>query len=217
MMNTRTKRRPRLTRSEQRAQTRSALLEAAWTVFLRRGYAGSTIEEIVGEAGLTRGAFYYNFGSIGELFVELLQERVYSLYREMGERRLAQAELPLSLSDAAAELATMQARPESRRLFRLWLELLAEAGRDQGLRELAATFWRGNRALLAELIRRDYEARGQPPPVAAEKLATATIALDIGLALQHYVDPGEVPLDLYPDLFEALFGGAKGTDQRPSR
>ena len=205
MTSTRTKRRPRLTRSERRAQTRSALLEAAWTVFLRRGYAGSTIEEIVGEAGLTRGAFYYNFGSIGELFVELLQERVYSLYREMGERQLS-----------PAELATMQARPESRRLFRLWLELLAEAGRDQGLRELAATFWRGNRALLAELIRRDYEARGQPLPVAAEELATATIALDIGLALQHYVDPGEVALDVYPDLFEALFGGAPGPDQRPS-
>jgi AcrR family transcriptional regulator len=210
-----TKRKPRLTRSERRAQTRAALLEAAWTVFLRRGYAGSTIEEIVGEAGLTRGAFYYNFRSIGELFVELLHERVYSLYREMGERRLTQSTYPLSLRDAATELAEMQARPESRRLFRLWLELLAEAGRDEKMRELAATFWRGNRALLTELIRRDYEARGQPPPVAAEKLATATIALDLGLALQHYVDPGEVSLGLYPDLFEALFG-APEPDERPS-
>jgi AcrR family transcriptional regulator len=217
MTSTRVQRRPRLTRSEQRAQTRSALLESAWTVFLRRGYAGSTIEEIVGEAGLTRGAFYYNFSSIGELFVELLQERVYSLYREMGERRLTESKQPLSLRDAAAELAEMQASPGSRRLFRLWLELLAEAGRDEGLRELAATFWRGNRALLAELIHRDYEARGETPPVAAEKLATATIALDIGLALQRYVDPGEVPLDLYPDLFEALFGGAAAGNETPSR
>jgi hypothetical protein len=48
--------------------------------------------------------------------------------------------------------------------------------------------------------------RGTTPPVDAEKLATATIALDIGLALQHYIDPGRVPLELYPDLFEALFG-----------
>lgn len=196
----------RLTRAEQRANTRAALRDAAWTVFLRRGYAGSNIEEIAAEAGYTRGAFYYNFGSLGELFVDLLQVRVYSLYREMGERRLNASEPTYSLREAGIELAQMQANPEARRLFRLWLELLAEAGRDEGLRKLAASLWTGNRALLTELIRRDYDARGVPPPVEANKLATAVIALDIGLALQHYVDPDGVPLDLYAELFEALFG-----------
>jgi AcrR family transcriptional regulator len=196
----------RLNRPQRRAQTRAALLEAAWTVFLRRGYGGSSVEEIAAEAGYTRGAFYYNFKSIGELFTELLQERVYSLYRAMGERRLERSERPLSLREAGQELADMQAKPEARRLFRLWLELLSEAGRDRALRKLAANFWRGNRALLTDLIRRDYQARGTSPPVDVEKLATATIALDIGLALQHYIDPERVPLNLYPDLFEALFG-----------
>jgi AcrR family transcriptional regulator len=196
----------RLKRSERRARTRAALLDAAWTVFLRRGYAGSSVEEVASEAGYTRGAFYYNFKSLGELFAELLQERVYSLYREMGERRLESSEQPISLREAGQELADMQAKPEARRLFRLWLELLSESGRDKALRKVAAGFWSGNRALLTELITRDYEARGTSPPVDAEKLATATIALDIGLALQHYIDPDRVPLDLYPDLFEALFG-----------
>jgi AcrR family transcriptional regulator len=196
----------RLTRPQSRAETRAALLEAAWTVFLRRGYAGSSVEEIAAEAGYTRGAFYYNFKSTGELFAELLQERVYSLYREMGERRLERSVQPISLREAGQELAGMQAKPEARRLLRLWLELLSEAGRDETLRRLAADFWRGNRDLLTELIRRDYEARGASPPVEAEKLAAATIALDIGLAVQHYIDPDRVPLDLYPDLFEALFG-----------
>jgi AcrR family transcriptional regulator len=203
---TRARGKERLTQTERRAQTRAKLLEAGWTVFLRRGYAGSSVEEIASEAGYTRGAFYYNFSSIGELFAELLRQRVYSLYREMGERRLEGSEQPISLREAAQELADMQAKPEARRLFRLWLELLSEAGRDKALRKLAATFWSGNRALLTELIRRDYEARGTAPPVDAAKLATATIALDIGLALQHYIDPRRVPLDLYPDLFEALFG-----------
>ncbi len=196
----------RLDRPQRRAQTRAALLDAAWTVFLRRGYAGSSVAEIASEAGYTRGAFYYNFKSIGELFAELLQERVYSLYRQMGERRLERSGQPISLREAGQELADMQAKPEARRLFRLWLEVLSEAGRDDDLRNLAANFWSGNRALLTELIRRDYEARGTSPPVDPEKLATATIALDIGLALQHYIDPDQVPLDFSPDLFEALFG-----------
>jgi AcrR family transcriptional regulator len=200
------RRRGRPTQPERRAATRAALMEAAWTVFLRRGFAGSSVEEIAAEAGYTRGAFYYNFRSTGELFAELLQQQVYGLYREMGERRLESSELPLSLRDAGRELAEAQEWPNARRLFRLWLELLAEAGRDDELRKLAAGFWTGNRELLTELIRRDYDARGTDPPVEPEKLATATIALDLGLALQHYVDPEGAPLDLYPDLFEALFG-----------
>ena len=44
------------------------------------------------------------------------------------------------------------------------------------------------------------------PPVPAEDLATAMIALDIGLALQHFVDPDAAPLRLYPELYELLFG-----------
>jgi hypothetical protein len=32
------------------------------------------------------------------------------------------------------------------------------------------------------------------------------IAMDIGLALQHFVDPEGVPLDLYPELYKAVFG-----------
>jgi AcrR family transcriptional regulator len=190
----------RPTRSERRSQTRAALLDAAWTVFLRRGYAGAGVEEIAAEAGYTRGAFYYNFASLDELFAELLQERVYARYREMGERQLAH---PTSLREAAAELASVQAKPEARRLFRLWLELLAESGRNARLRKLAAGFWTGNRALLAELIRRENPDGTLDP----EKLATATIALDIGLAVQHHVDPDAVPLDLYPELFEALLAG----------
>jgi hypothetical protein len=31
------------------------------------------------------------------------------------------------------------------------------------------------------------------------------IAMDIGLALQHFVDPDGAPLDLYPELYELLF------------
>src|SRR6266498_2622345 len=97
---TRARGKERLTQTERRAQTRAKLLEAGWTVFLRRGYAGSSVEEIASEAGYTRGAFYYNFKSIGDLFAELLQERVYSLYREMGERRLERSEQPISLREA---------------------------------------------------------------------------------------------------------------------
>ncbi len=90
-------------------------------------------------------------------------------------------------------------------LFALWLELLAHAARNPEFRELAATFWKGNRALLAEIVADVYREHGEKPPVPAKDFATAQIALDIGLAVQNLVDPQEVPLDLYPKLYETLF------------
>ncbi len=102
----------------------------------------------------------------------------------------------------------MQSKPQDRWLFRLWLECLAQAGRDENLRELAVGFWRGNRARDAEII-----AREAPTQAAhAKALATAVIALDIGLAIQHHVDPEDVPLELYPELYTALFSSLGTSD-----
>ena len=172
-------------------------------MFIERGFAGTSVEAIAAEAGYTRGAFYSNFGSKEELFAELLQERVYARYAEMidrGEGGAAQ-----TLRDVGEELAQIQSEREGRWLFRLWLELLAHAGRDDRFRSIAAGFWSENRRRTAGLIAAAYG--DAEPPAAPERLATAMIALDIGLALQHFVDEQGAPLDLYPELYELLFGG----------
>ena len=41
-------------------------------------------------------------------------------------------------------------------------------------------------------------------------MATALTALDIGLAIQHHVDPAAVPLGWYPEIFGALFDPPHG-------
>src|SRR5947207_11380464 len=84
----------RLTRKEKQAETRKRLLDAGERVFLRRGLQGSSVEEIAAEAGFTRGAFYSNFKSKDELFVELLHARVYDRYAQMAEEAQAQPETP---------------------------------------------------------------------------------------------------------------------------
>ena len=91
-------------------------------------------------------------------------------------------------------------------LFRLWLECLTQAARDPEFRKLAATFWSGNRGLLAEQTKETFNEVGREPPLPTEQIATAMIALDVGLAVQHLVDPEEAPLDLYVPLFDLLFG-----------
>jgi AcrR family transcriptional regulator len=195
----------RLTRAERQEQTRAALIEAAGRVFVERGFAGSSVEAIAAEAGFTRGAFYSNFNSKEELFAQLLQRRVYSLYAEMA-RQSADPATRIGPHETGERLAAIQADPDGRWIFRLWLELLAHAGRDDEFRKIAAGFWSGNRALIAKAIATAYEEAGTAPPLAPDRLASAWIAIDIGLALQHFVDPEGAPLELYPELCELLFG-----------
>jgi AcrR family transcriptional regulator len=193
----------RLTRAERQAATRQALVDAAALVFIERGYAASSVEAITERAGFSRGAFYSNFGSKEELFAELLQQRVYTVYRGMAEQT-ARGARP-SLRETGEQLARIQGDEQGRWLFRLWLELLAHAGRDESFRQIAAGFWSANRELIATGIEQAYSEAGQKPPAPSGHLATAMIALDIGLALQHFVDPDTVPLELYPELYDLLF------------
>jgi AcrR family transcriptional regulator len=203
----RPKRPKRLTRQEKQAQTRRRLLDAGERVFLRRGLQGSSVEEIAAEAGYTRGAFYSNFKGKDELFVELLHARVYDRYAELAKESEEQPGTPREqLRWGAERLRDIQGEERGSWLFRLWLECLTQAARDEEFRKLAATFWSGNRALVAGQVGATFKEVGSKAPLPPDQLATAMIALDVGLAVQHLVDPDAVSLDVYVPLFDLLFG-----------
>ncbi|HEX7580155.1 MAG TPA: TetR/AcrR family transcriptional regulator [Thermoanaerobaculia bacterium] len=53
---------------------REKLLAAAIDLFTARGYAATSVREIVEHAGLTKPALYYYFGSKESIYLEILQE-----------------------------------------------------------------------------------------------------------------------------------------------
>jgi AcrR family transcriptional regulator len=195
----------RLTRAEQQAETRRRLLEAAEDVFRRRGFSGSSVEEIVADAGFTRGAFYSNFESKEALFIELLRTRAYDDFRRLIERAPQEGTPREQMLSTARELARRYERGQ-RWIFELWLECLAHAARHPDFASLPATLWRAARGLMSQGIEQAYHDAGKTPPIEAKHLASALIALDLGLAVQNLVDPEEVPLELYPRLYELVFG-----------
>jgi AcrR family transcriptional regulator len=60
---------------------RERLLTAAVQVFARKGYAGTKIQDIVREAGLSTGAVYGRFGSKDELLREAVIQRTANVAR----------------------------------------------------------------------------------------------------------------------------------------
>ena len=63
-------------RREQAENSRQKLLDIASRLFFQRGYQDVSINDICGEAGLTKGAFYYHFESKDELYRQLFTPRL---------------------------------------------------------------------------------------------------------------------------------------------
>jgi TetR/AcrR family acrAB operon transcriptional repressor len=59
---------------EDAEQTRQDLLDAALTIFSKKGYTATRLEDIAQVAGVTRGAIYHHFGSKADLFIALMDE-----------------------------------------------------------------------------------------------------------------------------------------------
>jgi TetR/AcrR family transcriptional repressor of nem operon len=58
---------------EHKARTRTKIIESARVLFNRRGFEQVSIDEIMKEAGLTRGGFYNHFASKDELYAEAVK------------------------------------------------------------------------------------------------------------------------------------------------
>jgi AcrR family transcriptional regulator len=67
---------------QQGEATRQALLQAALTLFGERGYATTTLDEIVQAANVTKGALYHHFDGKQELFAAIYEQ----VKREVSER-----------------------------------------------------------------------------------------------------------------------------------
>jgi TetR/AcrR family transcriptional repressor of nem operon len=59
---------------EHKARTRERIVESARHLFNARGFTGVSIDEIMGEAGLTRGGFYNHFSTKEELCAEVVTQ-----------------------------------------------------------------------------------------------------------------------------------------------
>jgi TetR/AcrR family transcriptional repressor of nem operon len=58
--------------ARKRTDTRERLLELAETAVLQKGFAATSIDELIAAAGITKGGFFYHFKDKGELAKALL-------------------------------------------------------------------------------------------------------------------------------------------------
>ncbi|HHH11732.1 MAG TPA: TetR/AcrR family transcriptional regulator [Sorangium sp.] len=96
------------TRANNRAERTQALCTAGLQVFLERGLAASTVDEITRAAGVSKGSFYRYFSNKGDLVAAIFAplEALFNDAMARCERALEQARTPQQLHGAYTQLAT---------------------------------------------------------------------------------------------------------------
>lgn len=156
--------RPRL------AARRRAFLEAATAVFLEKGYANATVDDIIARSGGSRQTLYSLFGGKQGLFEALTADRVSKIFAPLCAEGLLDRSLDEVLVDLGIHYLAAVTAPEALGLHRL---VVAEG---VFMKELAERFWEMGparaRALLAgyfEQQTRHGTLRLQDPEQAAHQ------------------------------------------------
>lgn len=109
---------PPRTKAAQREATTKALVDAARALFSARGYAGVGTEEIVQQAGVTRGALYHHFrGGKEELFRTVLVQVSAETLRRIAEAASASDDPWEALVAGADAFLDACATPEVQRIM----------------------------------------------------------------------------------------------------
>jgi AcrR family transcriptional regulator len=193
-------------REQQKAATRLRLLDAAETVFARRGFHGASVDEIAREAGATTGALYANFAGKEDLFLELFDHTMAQDVRGYSEASGAGATLEEAARAGADRwMQVLAKRPEH---FPLFVEFWAYAVREPRVRDRFAERFAAFRLATGRIVAVGAEARGvELEPEQVGRLGTFVNALANGLALEKLVDPAAVPDELFGDLLVLVFNG----------
>ena len=174
---------PRQTRDP--GKTRENILDAAQTLILDHGYGSTTVDAVVGRAGITKGAFFHHFASKSELARALI-ERFAEMDRTHLEHHLARAEK--LATDPLHQVLTLIAlyeedfealeEPFPGCLFASYIyeNKLFDAGTIEVLRE-STLMWRQVMREMLEKVAAVYPPR---VPVELESLADLFYALTEG-------------------------------------
>lgn len=165
-----------------RENTRARLLDAALDVFADRGLRRVTVDDLVGAAGFTRGAFYSNFSSIDELFFAVFERGATRMLDLARDSIAAVPEGEFTLASIGDVLDST--RRYGRRWYVLQAELRLLALRDEQAREVLAAFSRRLRGDLVEVIDDVLHRLGRTAVLPLDQLAEIVVALHLH-ALGH--------------------------------
>jgi AcrR family transcriptional regulator len=174
-------------------ETRARLLEAATSVLARSGFERATLDEIVREAGFSKGAFYVHFDSKDDLFWAMLEERIsrqQEAFRQAVDYSKSMGDNVRTILSAVFGLLGKDPLWGS-----LFMEFHAHAARNEKVRRRLATMYEGWRQLMVDILSVSREAGRMRRDADLELMATVLVATVEGSIIQCHLDPETVRLE----------------------
>ncbi|HEX6261485.1 MAG TPA: ScbR family autoregulator-binding transcription factor [Actinomycetota bacterium] len=165
-------------RTDRGEETRSRILAAAAAAFAERGYAGTSMNELVRATGLTKGAFYFHFDSKEDLALEVFRwkhEEWQAMVAEAIEEGARALDQLVAVMGAVTEC--VEADPSARSLGRLAGELSG----DPRLASVLDVQFRSWVEFSTDLLRRAQEEGDVRPDLDPREVSEVVVAGFIGL------------------------------------
>ncbi|CAH0120452.1 MULTISPECIES: TetR/AcrR family transcriptional regulator [unclassified Paenibacillus] len=195
------------------ADTKTRILEAAARVFAEQGYAGTTLDDVAADAGMTKGAVYWHFAGKSDLYLALCEKSMAQQlqgFPKEAESMLGgsdpQEALAAWLSAQLAACATDRDKPM------LFFEFIASS-RDPAIRDQLRRTFAGIYEQTGDAIREIQERGLLAKDVDPTALAVLFNAMVNGLVMSWLIDPDSVRLDQFaPNLSRILWDGLAPAD-----
>ncbi|MEU0095703.1 TetR/AcrR family transcriptional regulator [Kribbella sp. NPDC006257] len=194
-----------MNRADSQALTREKLIATATELFLRDGYAATSLDKLADEAGYSKGAVYSNFANKDEVCLAVVDA--------IRARQIGRMLTYMSGADTLDGLLDG---------FQRWADVTIG---DQAWTDFEAEF--ATRARHSDLVRRELAQRnravrdavaslldvhsrelGIELPMSAADCATAVLSLGVGLGVQRAIDP-EISISVLPGVMRLLAGQPK--------
>jgi AcrR family transcriptional regulator len=182
--------RPRRSQGERRASSKARLLDATVASLAERGYAGTSLPEVVRRAGLSNGALWRHFRSKADLMAAASLE---------AERRLVTVELDDPAGDPVDRVVARLLHWTEQPAMLAIVELLLASRGDPELQAALAELDERASAMFVDVVRRLLGPELAAHPHARGNIRALGLTL-YGLTLTHHLRPTGAADDVAHDL-----------------
>jgi AcrR family transcriptional regulator len=188
-----------------RRERRQVFVEAARRRAAVEGWAAITVDEVCGEAGMSKGAFYSHFASKQALLHALIEEDAAEVGGVLGRLEAQHPDPADRLEPLARAMLTRASDPSRAQLL---ADLWATVSSDAELRRRVNRANREHRAIIRGWIE-EALAAGEIVSVPANALASILLALNDGLLLHRTLDEASFRWVNIGRALEALLRGLR--------
>lgn len=197
---------PRPDVSEER---KNQILEAAIAVFARLGFQQTRMDDIAGQAGLSKGALYLYYKSKDAIIGALLKYFFTQELKHLQDFVVTERLEPVTEQIMLLTRKMVEAMEWMGRLMPIAFEFYALAGRDKDVRQFLNEYYLTYRGDLARLIERGV-ARGEFRSIDVNAFAITLTALYEGIALLYFIDPHGLQWDVQIEMsVQTLLAGIR--------